>query len=381
MAKWLLIFLSFFHAISVHAAPDALINLKSRLHDLPSKKGALIKSFTNHSQSYIYDQALAVIAFSKGKMNKEARRLLMGLESLQNTDGSLYFSYYLDGKSPYPTEGDRRIAGAISWVALALVQYQKEFRSTEFKVFNEKILSYLKSEIVSLELVGEPERALRFSPTDLSESPFPETDVVALEHNLDAYAAFHHFGIVNQTKEFQNEEDHLRKFILKMWDSERKHFWSGASIKSGQVSKTELYLDNQSWSLLALDESILKKISPEEALSLNCEVFKVSHEGISGFMDSRPANRPSPHSFIWSEGSLGQILAMKKISRLREKTFVCDKMGAEDFLASIKKMQKQDGGVAYATKSKNRDFTTASSVAGTAWMYFAEKDINPFELN
>lgn len=224
-------------------------------------------------------------------------------------------------------------------------------------------------------------RALRFSPTDLSESPFPETDVVALEHNLDAYAAFHHFGIVNQTKEFQNEEDHLRKFILKMWDSERQHFWSGASIKSGRVSKTELYLDNQSWSLLALDESILKKISPEEALSLNCEVFKVSHEGISGFMDSRPANRPSPHSFIWSEGSLGQILAMKKISRLREKTFVCDKMGAEDFLASIKKMQRQDGGVAYATKSKNRDFTTASSVAGTAWMYFAEKDINPFELN
>jgi hypothetical protein len=383
MGKLFVIFLSFFHAISVHAGEsDVLLkNLKARIHELPGKKGALIKSFTNHTQSYIYDQALAIIAFSKGKKKEDARRLLMGLKSLQNKDGSLYFSYYLDGISPYPAEGDRRIAGAISWVALASIHFQKEFDSTEFKAFNERILSYLKREIVSFEVEGDNTRALRFSPSDLKESPFPETDVVALEHNLDAYAAFLHYGILNKTSEFKSEEEHLRRFVLKLWDSEHQHFWSGASIKSGRVSKSELYLDNQTWSLLALDETILKKISPVEALSLNCEVFRVNQEGISGFMDSRPSNRPSQHSFVWSEGSLGQILAMKKISRLQQKTIVCDKMAAEDFLKSIKKMTQKDGGVAYATASKNPDFTTASSVAGTAWLYFAEQEINPFEMN
>jgi hypothetical protein len=264
---------------------------------------------------------------------------------------------------------------------LAAIHYQKEFQSTEFKEFNEKILSYLKSEIVSLNIRGEKVKALRFSPSDFKESAFQETDVVALEHNLDAYAAFLHFDTLNNTSAFKEEEVRLREFILKMWDSERKHFWSGATVSGAQVSKSELYLDNQTWSLLALDESILKKISPEEALTLNCEVFMVKHDGINGFMDSKPSNRPSPHSFVWSEGSLGQILAMKKLSRMTEKEFSCEKMNADDFLKSIKKMKKIDGGVAYATASKNPDFTTASSVAGTAWLFFAESNINPFELN
>ena len=383
MGKWLLVILSFFHAISVHAdaREELLKNLTARIYNLPENRGSLIKSFTNHSQSYIYDQALAIIAFSRGKKATEARRLLKGLKSLQREDGSLYFSYNLDGSSPYPLEGDRRIAGAISWVALAAAHFQKEFHSTEFREFNERILTYLKSEIVAFKIKAKEIHALRFSPSDIKESPFLESDVLALEHNLDAYSAFNHYGALNQTTMFKEEEKKLKEFILKMWDPERQHFWSGATISSGRVSKSELYLDNQSWSLLALNESILKDISPEEALSLNCEVFMVKHEGISGFMDSKPTNRPSPHSFVWSEGSLGHILAMKKISRLREKEFSCNSMTAGDLLDSIRKMKKIDGGVPYATASKNPDFSTASSVAGTAWLYFAEVDLNPFEIN
>src|SRR5690606_4450347 len=141
--------------------------LSNRIKDLPNGRGSLIKSFTNHSQSYIYDQALAIIAFTKAGDQRNAKRLLQGLTSLQLKDGSLYFSYYLDGKSPYPKEGDKRFAGAIAWVALAATHYQNKFHHKEFVQFNKNILTYMNREMISIEVKGTATRALRFAPSDI----------------------------------------------------------------------------------------------------------------------------------------------------------------------------------------------------------------------
>src|SRR5690606_33872465 len=162
--------------------------------------------------------------------------------------------------------------------------------------------------------------------------------------------------------------------ILAMWDKSDSHFWSGATIKSGSINKSELYLDNQTWSLLALHKTDLKEIKPHDALELNCDTFMVSHEGITGFMDSKPTRRPASSKFVWSEGTLGQVLAMKKMN------FHCDDYKTEAFMSWMEKMKKHDGGIAYSTSTPNKDFTTSSSVAGTAWLYFAQKGINPFQI-
>jgi hypothetical protein len=377
MLKELLFLMGVMCAFSVSAIPnhELIKNLRDRIIDLPKGQGSLIKSFTDHSQSYIYDQALAVIALTKANDQINAQRLLKGLSHLQLKDGSLYFSYYLDGKSPYPKEGDKRFAGAIAWVALAATHYQKKFHQKEFVVFNSKILHYMNKEMLPIEVKGSTTRALRFAPSDIKETPWSEADTAALEHNLDAYAAFYHFGKINKSSKWNNNVEELRKFILAMWDKSDSHFWSGASIKLGRINKSELYLDNQTWSLLALHDSDLKEIKPHDALELNCETFLVNHEGVTGFMDSKPTRRPASSKFVWSEGSLGQILAMKKVNK------TCDKKTSDDFLNSVKKMKKIDGGIAYATTTINPDFTTSSSVAGTAWMYFAINNINPFEVD
>jgi hypothetical protein len=115
----------------------------------------------------------------------------------------------------------------------------------------------------------------------------------------------------------------------------------------------------------------LKDIDVKEALALNCESLYVEHAGVAGFVDSKPTNGPKKFEFVWSEGTLGQALAMRMTG------FKCEK---KNFVAEVKKMQKEDGGIAYATSEINPDFTTASSVAGTAWMYFASKGINPFTV-
>jgi hypothetical protein len=368
-------------SFALYALPNSelMSNLKGRLHPLPNHQGSLIKSFTHHTQSYIYDQALAIIAFTNERDQKNAKDLLQGLRSLQQIDGSLYFSYYLDGKSPYPEEGgDKRFAGAIAWVALAATHYQHKFNSHDFVPFNKDVLSYLKTQIAPLSVRGTHHKALRFSPTDIRATAWNESETAALEHNLDAYAAFLHFASLNKKTEWKSEIKQLKAFIMAMWDPSRSHFWSGANMKTGLINKEELYLDNQSWSLLALDKKTLGELKSHDALEMNCELFFVEHEGVKGFMDSKPASRPAKSKFVWSEGSAGQILAMKRVNKLNDRKIACQETSASDFVASMRKMKRADGGIGYATTTTNPDFTTSSSVAGTAWYYFAANDFNPF---
>jgi len=370
-------------AVSVNAIPnhELIKNLSSRLHELPNGRGTLIKSFSHHSQSYIYDQALAIITFTKENDHSTAKKLLHGLESLQLEDGSLYFSYYLDGKSPYPEEGDKRFAGAISWVALAATHFQNQFKSKEFINFNYRLLTYLKTQMHAVKLQDSSFKALVFSPTDIKASPWSENQTAALEHNLDAYSAFLHFSKLNKTNKWESEIKNLNMFIMAMWDKDKFHFWSGANIKTGKINKSELYLDNQTWSLLALDVDALKKLNPSQALNLNCEKLFVQHEGIHGLMDSKPARGPASSQFVWSEGSLGQVLAMRKLSKMENRTIYCNEKTSAELLSSVKKMKTSDGGIAYSTTTINPDFTTSSSVAGTAWLYFASNDFNPFQID
>ena len=362
------------------AQSEYLTNLQSRMH-VALNGGFLIKSFTNHSQSYIYDQALAIIAFSRSGDQKVARKLLRALSHLQQKDGSFYFSYYLDGKSPYPEEGgDKRFAGAIAWVALAAITYQKQFGSDEFLNFNIMVLDYLKSQMKSFESKDKKLRGIAFGPSDIPATPWNENEIAALEHNLDAYAAFLHFSKINNDETYKSVASDLKDFILNLWDDSSSHFWSGVNLKTGVINKGEYYLDNQTWSVLALDEKILKKLSPKAALLTNCDSLLVEHDGVKGFFDMKPANRPSVHKFVWSEGSAGQVLAMKKFNALYDDKISCKDLEADALLDNIGKMKKKDGGIAYATSSENPDFTTASSVAGTAWYYFSLMGINPFEL-
>ena len=348
----------------IHA--DLLMNLEKRIVKVKGQ-GSLIQSFTKHKQSYIYDQALAIIAFSRSRDQKNARALMKGLASLQLPDGSLYFSYNMDGTSPYPHEGDRRFAGAIAWVALAATHYQAEFMSKEFVSFNRRILSYLSSELM-------PYGSLRFGPSDMRQTPWNESEMAALEHNLDAFSAFTHFAALNTDFSWKKEILVLRKFVLSLWDTDRSHFWSGFNLRTKKINRDELYLDNQTWSILALDDEALKKLDLKEALALNCEELYVEHKGVAGFLDSRPTNGVLRHNFVWSEGTLGQIMAMEKAG------YQCEQKNASELIASVFKMKTSDGGIAYATKNVHPDFTTDSSVAGTAWMWFALNKVNPFSV-
>jgi len=53
----------------------------------------------------------------------------------------------------------------------------------------------------------------------------------------------------------------LKEFTVALWDKSRSHFWSGVNLKTGAINKGELYLDNQSWSTLALDQETIQNLN------------------------------------------------------------------------------------------------------------------------
>lgn len=375
---WILI-LSFGNAALASDASTLLNHLQKRLTSLSENKGSLIKSFEERDQSYVYDQALAIIAFSKAGKKAEAQSLLRGLQGLQNADGSLYFSYYLNGKSDYPQQGDKRFAGALAWVALSVSHFEKAFQAKEFTPFHQKLLLHLKGELHPLKIKGQKALALRFNPTDLEGTNWKENETAALEHNLDLLAAFNLDSELNANHDHQEAIEGLKTFVLSLWDKQRKHFWSGMNLETGIINQEEIYLDNQTWSLLALGDKDLQKLDIQSALELNCDELLVKHQGVHGFRDRRPVRGPAGEDFVWSEGTLGQILALEKVRHLTGKTLKCEGKTAADFLESLKRMKQTDGGIAYATSGSDPDFTTSSSIAGSTWMFFALRGINPFE--
>lgn len=326
---------------------------------------SLIQSYQNFPRSYIYDQALAIIAFTEAKKFKEAKRLILALEKLQLKDGSWYFSYHLDGSSPHPTEGDMRPHGAIAWVGLAILTYQKKTADPRFAPVWNKALNYLSLHLRKVPyLDGE---GLIFSSVDNSKTAWNETEIVALEHTLDVYATYRLAYQLTGSKRWQKKQFAVEKFVLGMWDKENGHFWPGVNIQTGKINRQEFYLDNQSWSALAF-VGHPEKEKFKQSLLASCRLTTTEGQYI-GFSESRsPA---STQDFIWSEGTAGKALALSLYGQS------CDNTSPDSYLTTLNSMSVK-GGVRYINKAQVVDFSNSPSVAGTVWTWFLRHKLNPF---
>lgn len=328
---------------------------------------AFIQSYTDRSQSYLYDQALAIIAFSRAGDHVRAKQLVKSLETVQNADGTWYFSYYLDGKSPHPAEGDMRPHGAIAWAALAVLTYEKESKDKSFREVWKKSLQHLEKNIVWIPRLKQ--HGLRFSSVDNKNTKWNEREVAALEHALDGVAAFRLAFILSDDKRWKKSQKQLEDFSVSMWDEAEGHFWSGANMLTGKINRSEFYLDNQSWSALALSHLPLKE-KFQSALQASCRLSVVSGTR-RGFSESRsPA---SQQEFIWSEGTAGKALALS----LQQGQ--CGETSAAQYMETLESM-KIAGGVQYVDRPHVPEFTDSPSVAGTVWTWFLRHRINPLDV-
>lgn len=343
----------------------------------PYGDGRLVRSFRDMDSAFLYDQALAVIAFSLAGDQAHADMIINAMARLQGASGAWVFAYMADGSDANPGV-DMRIAGSNAWFAMALNAYQKAFRSTKYLTMSTRLHDYLTRELIAITINGTVQRGLRFAPTNYVAG---RAGIYALEHQLDAYAAMHQYYALNGGSQYLTAANDLLKMSESLWNGTR--FLAGFDANTQSLNTGERYLDNYSWSLLALGNTGSKGQKFSNALPALCDYFtatgrldypsrKVS--GIVGFYDVIYNNVPSSNPFVWSEGSLGAVMAMRQGAP----TLSCGGNLAGDILESMNYMVDKLKNMPYATQNANADFTSSGSVAGTAWLYFANQGKNPY---
>ena len=338
--------------------------------------GRLIRSFHDMDSAFLYDQALAVIAFSLAGERTHAEQIINALAKLQGPSGAWVFAYTVDGADANPGV-DMRIAGANAWFGMALNAYQKAFNSSKYLAMSTRLHDYLRAELVAITINGAPQSGLRFAPTNYAPG---RSGIFALEHQLDAYASMHQFHALNGGNQYLVAATALRKMSESLWNGTR--FLGGYDANTQTLNTAERYLDTYSWSVLALGNTGSLGQPFASALPAMCDYFSVNGKldypsrkvsGIVGFHDAIHNGVP-PTPFAWSEGSLGAIMAMRQGAPSMQ----CAGNSSDQMLESLNYMVDKLGAMPYATQNANPDFTSSGSVAGTAWLYYANQDKNPY---
>ncbi|HET6443398.1 MAG TPA: carbohydrate binding domain-containing protein [candidate division Zixibacteria bacterium] len=228
----------------------------------------LLKSWQEDSDNiaYTYDQALALLVFSREAMWNQADNVVAGLSQAQNGDGS-WFSSYDAGDSLLPCIHCEKWEGANSWVLYALNRYlESGGTQPAATTMRSKTAEWLASRID------------------------PATGCLDIDHTegtIDAWWAMQAAGPA-----FVEQEEGLKKCLLThYWDEEMGRF------KGGQEWR-QPYLDNQTWGA-----AFLKAVGEDEkalrALSYAREVLLLPTQGaqLYGF-----DGQAGPWS-VWNEGT------------------------------------------------------------------------------
>ena len=279
---------------------------KTKKHpvEIPGR-GRLIRSYLESDQVFLYDQALAIIALVHAGEQDAAKEILNALWMLQINDGterngSWYFSYNPDGTTIYPLEiGDRRIAGAIAWVFLAINQYILKFKDKTYLKMALNTANFLEKEMSPIHFNSVKSRAVKFNQVDIKSSKWDERVVTSVEHNLDSYAGFLLFQQITGNTKYGKLAREIRLYLESLWTG--KSFYPGYNMATKEPNKSVRYLDTQSWGILSLGLKGDKGQDFSLGLQENCRLYfepaghfeKVA--GVPGFYDIRYPKKEVPN--------------------------------------------------------------------------------------
>ncbi len=332
----------------------------------------------------------------------------------------------LPDKIKYRTTDFRKFMGANAWVIMAITFYELQtgddtYRSMALKGLN-WIESYRDSDPNSPSFggvaMGRVWHWWRVEETINTTYGFTDWPIFVTEHNLDAYAAFRGIAHLTGDETYDETADQIKAFLLReLWAPHVDRsvhpeieasdvdnvFFPGLNmdvdyLPHGKIDRC-IFLDGQSWAVLALGPSIevLDKDGNTTSLDITLD-YLLQHmlvtdqtifpdtgfmvTGIDGFKenDGNPHCESSEDHLVWSEGSEGVVGALYVTGQLD------DVNSADYYHAETESYMMANGGVPYTNLPPNPsdlfwNWTNTNSIAGTTWFYFNEPAIrlNPFQ--
>ncbi|TVT29292.1 hypothetical protein FO441_03135 [Salinicoccus cyprini] len=306
------------------------------------------------SRSWIYDDALAVMAFSMAGDYGRASAILSSLTQLQNADGSFAFSYDI---YTGPLDVTKR-SGSIAWVGDSVVKYEETFGDATYRGLALRIADYLLTQQ---------------DPSTGSIRGGPDVRWYSTEHNIDAYFFFRNLGELTGNENYTHTAKEIQNALL-------THHWNHGEQRFNQgIGDPAAALDTNSWGAIFLEA--IGRYDLSETATAYIDQFEVNNASMSLSSDPQSYNmsyqtssvlsgyKPYGDGYsgapnvIWTEGTWGVInLFMrqgKDVSHLVESMFAMQNADPE-------------GGLVYTNQGYAPlpyKLHVWPSAAGTAWQY------------
>ena len=353
-------------------------------------------------KSFIYDDALAVIAFTMTENYQEAEFILSALNRNLKKDGSLWFAYNTGNE--WPSEDDYEGAvvrsGALAWAGYAAVYYlsvrkneipdflETDFLAGEYLQMSEKIADYLKQRQVTdkkdkryrLITGGSGNYVLEYNKsTGIVDELFAagEIDWVSMEHNIDAFYFFRDLGRLTGAQQWLETAWMIEKSLMEnMWDSENHQFFRG--IKGDGKEDRALPLDGASWGSLFLSSigARGKALKSLEMIEKDFSTRDGKYTGYGPYHDEVIYENPEASyiltgsrdktwkdiGIVWSEGTLGVAAAYIRAGLPDRGREILENTAA----------MAVDGGLIYSSTEVPFHFSSYPCAAGTAWYIIAQ---------
>jgi len=350
------------------------------------------------SKASLYDNALAVIAFSMVGEYALAERIIEASSRVLSPDNDLWFSFNTHNSWPNKNDHSGAIirSGASAWLGYAITFYLKTRLAENPNLLQQdhaamnhlKLAQSITDKILLRQITdqadprygyftgGEGRYSYRWNKeaNDVEEYFIPgPIQWASIEHNIDIYFLLRDLVLLTGNKKYASSANTLKQSMVKnSWNPESGQLNRGQRLDGADTAKA---LDCASWGavfLQAVGENSKAEISLDSAA--NYFVTSKNHHGYKPYFDlvlyedpeinalfypDAPENNWNDFSMIWTEGSLGVAMAYLKLD---------NKKTAMDLIKAMVDLQDKEGGLPYATENLRYQFSDNSSVAGTAWL-------------
>lgn len=353
-----------------------------------------------YHRSYIYDDALAVLAFFVTGEQDAAALTLHELGRLLRSDGSLWFSY--NTADSWPDEQDHESAmvraGAVSWVGYAFTFYLShappcapaDAGCTRERAFFRESASKLGNYLLSIQVddsadrrsglirlgYGTLELAYRAESDEIAEIYLEEPAWgISTENNISAWFFLRQLARLTGEDRWSQAAERIRLGLLRSaWNDELGQFNRG--FRPGGAPDPVKALDCASWGALFL-EAAGETEKAKRALAVidtyyaarqgeargyrpydDFPVFKRAEVG-AFFYPEEPGKQWRDLPLVWSEGTLGVALAHLRLG---------DSERAREIVAGLQPLQVEGSGLRYASLEVPYQMADAPSVAASAWL-------------
>jgi hypothetical protein len=352
-------------------------------------------------KSFVYDAAVAAIAFTAAGDGERAVRLLQALTRVQRPDGSFWFAYAVDTRWPDEADHDMAIvrAGATAWAGYALTFYLEhgpppdDARAHRERARVLAAARRVAAALLALRVDDEPAiarglvrggRAVVRLSADADgrgvHEVYEDRPVhwVSTEHNLAAYFLFAALARLTVEPRYADAAREIRERLLgALWQDDLGQFAQGI-LEDGRLDRT-LALDAASWgALFCLAAG--DRVRAARAVETADRLYRAVHDGVTGHRpyhdkpvyDDRAAQRvllpEAPDArwrdlpVVWAEGSLGVALARLRLG---------DAARAREIVSEVEKLREGEG-LRLASRDLPYELAGVPSVAATAWHVLVE---------